>query len=139
MEKILEGLNLEHLVVDFVTTTRLGRMETSKIRPLRIQFRSNWVREKIIKKSWMLKYSLKYCSPNYPYGVFINRDLTQEERVAEKEAYLRKKQQQNASNNVGNVVPGTVSVSEPVQGSLGLTIDTNNQTLPQLEGGANVT
>ena len=44
--QILSDLDLEHLESSFVEITRLGTRDPLKIRPLRIEFWTNWVRER---------------------------------------------------------------------------------------------
>ena len=47
-QRILSDLNLEHLEQDYVSNTRLGRQDENKKRPLRVQFKNEWVRDRII-------------------------------------------------------------------------------------------
>ena len=47
----------------------------------------------------MMKFSLTYCRERYPKGVFLNKDLTMEDREKEKNKYIVRKQQKNANNS----------------------------------------
>ena len=108
IQRILSDLDLEHLQEDHVWNDRLGRKDGSKIRPIRIQFGNNCVRERIIRRAWMLKFSIRYSGTEYPDGVFLSRDLTKEDRETEKENYLQRKQQNNAAGrNPGIAAPDT--------------------------------
>ena len=100
--QILSDLDLEHLDSSFVEITRLGTRDPLKIRPLRIQFRTNWVRERVINSAWMLRHSIFYSRPNYPEGIFLNRDLTKEDRIVEKNMYMQRKQQRIAARGNNN-------------------------------------
>ena len=97
ISQILSDLNLEHLESSLVDMSRLGTRDSTKIRPLKIEFQSNWVRERIMSCAWMLRHSIAYSSPNYPEGIFLNRDLTKEDRVIEKNLYMQRKQQRIAA------------------------------------------
>ena len=104
-QDILTELNLEKLEGEhvYVESTRLGRKEEGKIRPIRYQLKNNWVREKIITKAWMLKYSLEFCGTKFPQGISIARDLTQEDRANEKSKYMQSRQQSRVTG--ANAVP----------------------------------
>ena len=116
IQKILSDLNLEHLQHDYVHCTRLGRKEVTKIRPIRFQFRNNWVRERIVNKAWMLKFSLVYCGAKFPQGVSLARDLTKDDREKEKARYLNKRQQNSATGiSVSRAIPGATEVGDRAQ------------------------
>ena len=102
--QILSDLHLEHLESSLVDMSRLGTRDPAKIRPLKIEFQSNWVRERILSCAWMLRHSIAYSSPNYPEGIFLNRDLTKDDRVIEKNLYMQRKQQRIAARGNNAVI-----------------------------------
>ena len=130
-QRILTDLNLEHLQEDYVWSDRLGKKDGSKIRPIRIEFGNNWVREKVISRSWMLKYSVRYSGSEYPDGVFLTRDLTKEDRATEKAKYLLRKQQKNTTGgNPDNTASTTAAAANMgVQGN-SLAAGAGDQTHP---------
>ena len=97
-QRILSDLDLEHFEQEHIFNNRVGRQDENKIRPLRVQFKNEWVRERIIERAFMMRYSLTYCGGRYPKGVFINRDLTIEGREKEKNEYIVRKQQKTTKN-----------------------------------------
>ena len=50
----------------------------------------------------MLRHSIFYSRPNYPEGIFLNRDLTKEDRTIEKNMYMQRKQQRIAARGNNN-------------------------------------
>ena len=117
-------------------STRLGRKEEGKIRPIRYQLKNNWVREKIVSKAWMLKYSLVFCGTKFPQGISIARDLTQEDRANEKSKYMQSRQQSRVTG--ANAVPVAratmVGNGAQANGQNRPVVQANNQSPPHGQG-----
>ena len=117
-------------------STRLGKRDEAKIRPIRVQFGNHWVREKIVKKSWRLKYSLIFTGARFPEGVSLARDLTKDERVIEKAKYLQKKRDDNTAgkNTENDTVPNVSETSQEDRPEAGTRDHTHPQTEEESEG-----
>ena len=129
----LENLEEEHV---YVESTRLGRKEEGKIRPIRYQLKNNWVRENIVSRAWMLKYSLVFGGTKFPQGISIARDLTQEDRANEKSMYVQSRQQSRVTG--ANAVPvaraAMVGNGAQANGQNRPVVQANNQSPPHVQG-----
>ena len=109
VDEIFKEMDVEYLSsrIEWSRVTRLG-MEGSRMRPLRVPFKSYMDRETAVRKGYKLK-STKY------EGVGVIRDLIIADRIAEREKYMRTRQQYSGtrSGTPGQIAAAPVPAEEP--------------------------
>ena len=109
---MLDVMGLGHLESEVLKSpTRLGpKRWDGKFRPLKVELKSEWAAQQILDRKYDLPYYDDY------YYVFINKDLSREERNAEIAARKNRSNRQivNAAMGAGRRQPGQNSHQENV-------------------------
>ena len=87
--RLFEFMSLAYLVENVVDIKRLGEKSPNKIMVLRINFRSEFDREELVRTRFSLKGSEEYSQ------VYLSRDLMYDKRVEQSIKIMRKRQNNN--------------------------------------------